>query len=264
MVETGLSATELGPDGYLPTDPDELADYLASYRLTVVGGFVPALLHRPDKLDEELDYVRRAARQLAAAGSEILVLAPAHANTGYDMSTELSKEDWKPLVAGIKRLQDIVEQEGLATAVHPHWGMPIERPQHVERLLDSSEVGLCLDTGHFFLGGGDPVELARTAASRVIHVHLKDVDGKAADRVRSGQVPFRQAVVEGMFVPLGEGAVDISGVIRELESAGYKGWYVLEQDVSLTGEPAEGKGPKADAVTSVDFLQRLAVQLERS
>ena len=67
-----------------------------------------------------------------------------------------------------------------------------------------------------------------------------------------------------MFVPLGEGAVDISGVIRELESAGFKGWYVLEQDVSLTGEPVEGEGPKADAVTSVDFLRRLATQLEQS
>ena len=47
MVDVGLAATELGPDGYLPTDPGELSDYLSPYGLTIVGGFVPALLYRP-------------------------------------------------------------------------------------------------------------------------------------------------------------------------------------------------------------------------
>lgn len=257
MVDTGLSATELGPDGYLPTDPDELRKYLDRFRLQVVGGFVPALLYRADRLEDELDYVRRASRQLAAAGSRTLVLGPSNANDGYDRSTEMNDQDWSAFLGGLRRLEDIASSEGLATAVHPHWGMAVERPHHIERLLSSSDVGLCLDTGHVFLGGGDPVELARTAAGRVIHVHLKDVDPIAAKRVRSGQVAFRQAVIDGMFVPLGQGAVDIAGVISRLEGAGYDGWYVLEQDVSLPGEPAIGEGPKADAEISVDYLSRL-------
>lgn len=261
MVDTGLSATELGPDGYLPTDPGELKDYLAGYGLSVVGGFVPALLYRPDRLETELDYVQRASHQLAASGSKILVLGPSNANAGYDRSSEMSEEEWKQFFLGLRRLQDVAASNGLATAVHPHWGMAIERPHHVERLLESSEAGLCLDTGHIFLGGGDPVELARMAADRVFHVHLKDVAKRDAERVRSGEIPFRQAVIDGMFVPLGEGEVDIAGVIRQLEAAGYSGWYVLEQDVSLTGEPAIDSGPRADAETSVEYLRRLASQL---
>jgi inosose dehydratase len=261
MVDTGLCATELGPDGYLPTDPTELKDYLAGYGLTVVGGFVPALLYRPDRLEAELEYVRRASRQLASSGSKILVLGPSNDNAGYDRSTEMSEEEWNQFFVGLRRLQDVAAVHGLATAVHPHWGMAIERPNQVERLLESSEAGLCLDTGHIFLGGGDPVELARMAVNRVIHVHLKDVSQDAAERVRSGEIAFRQAVIEGMFVPLGEGAVDIAGVIRQLEAGGYQGWYVLEQDVSLTGEPGMGEGPIVDAETSVDYLRRLAAQL---
>ena len=74
MTDIGLSATELGPDGYLPTDPDELADYLAGYDLHIVGGFVPALLYRPDRIDDELDYVGRACRQLSRTGSNVVVL----------------------------------------------------------------------------------------------------------------------------------------------------------------------------------------------
>lgn len=261
MVDAGLSATELGPDGYLPTDPEELKRFLDGYGLSVIGGFVPALLYRPDRLEAELDYVQKASRQLASSGSKILVLGPSNDNAGYDQSTELSEEDWQQFFVGLRRLQDVAAGAGLATAVHPHWGMAIERTHHVERLLESSGAGLCLDTGHILLGGGDPVEVARMAADRVIHVHLKDVDPYAAERVRSGEIAFRQAVIDGMFVPLGSGAVDIAGVIRHLEAAGYGGWYVLEQDVSLASEPATDSGPKADAETSVGYLRRLAAEL---
>ena len=259
MVEVGLTATELGPDGYLPTDPGELREYLSSYGLTIVGGFVPALLHRPDRIDSELEYVSRASGQLAAAGSQILVLGPSTDNAGYDLSSEMTDDDWPLFLAGLERLDEIAADHGLTTAVHPHWGMAIERPPHIDRLLASSSVGLCLDTGHVFLGGGDAVEVARQAVGRVIHVHLKDVDAKAAARVRSGEIPFRQAVIDGMFVPLGHGAVDIAGVVRELEASGYRGWYVLEQDVSLSGDPEPGAGPKADAIQSIEFLRGLAL-----
>ena len=47
-------------------------------------------------------------------------------------------------------------------------------------------------------------------------------------------------------------------MIAALEADGYRGWYVLEQDVSLKGEPPVGEGPKADAVDSVAYLRSLA------
>ena len=259
MVEVGLTATELGPDGYLPNDPGELREYLASYGLKIVGGFVPALLHRTDRIDSELEYVARASAQLAAAGSQTLVLGPSIDTAGYDLSSEMTDDDWPLFLEGLERLDEIAADHGLATAVHPHWGMAIERPHHIDRLLASSPVGLCLDTGHVFLGGGDAVEVARQAEGRVIHVHLKDVDADAAGRVRSGEIAFRQAVIDGMFVPLGRGAVDIAGVVQELEATHFRGWYVLEQDVSLSGEPDPGNGPKADAIESLEFLRRLAL-----
>jgi inosose dehydratase len=135
--------------------------------------------------------------------------------------------------------------------------MAIESDAHIDRLLDTSSVGLCLDTGHAYLGGADPAAIARSAPDRVLHVHLKDVDAARAERVKSGDVPFRDAVIDGLFVPLGEGAVDIAGTVAALEDAGFRGWYVLEQDVSLKAEPPEGEGPKADAVDSVAYLRDL-------
>ena len=261
MTEAGLSATELGPDGYLPVDPAELRDYLARYRLTIVGGFVPALLYRPDRIEAELEYVARAAGQLAATGSRVLVLGPSTHHPGYDTSVEMDDEEWAVFLANLRRLEDLVGELGLMTALHPHWGMAIEHGRHVERLLESSDVGLCLDTGHLYLAGTDPVAVARLARGRVEHVHLKDVDGALAGKVRSGEARFHQAVIDGMFTPLGGGEVDIGGVVRALEADGYRGWYVLEQDTVLAADPTPGAGPRIDAVASVAFLRRLAADL---
>jgi inosose dehydratase len=257
MVDLGLTATELGPDGYLPREPAELHDYLRSYSMRVVAGFVPAMLHRSDQVDDEFAYVDRAARQLASTGAAVLVLGPASHSPGYETSIEMSDDEWRVFLENLNRLMGQVAQHGLTTALHPHWGMAIEKPDHVARLLDSSEVAICLDTGHLYLGGGDPAETAKLAGGRVAHVHLKDVDGALANRVRAGETGFKQAVIEGLFRPLGDGDVDIAGVINQLESTGFGGWYVLEQDAALSAEPAIGEGPKADAAKSLAFLDRV-------
>ena len=258
MMQVGLSATEIGPDGYLPRDPDELREYVSRYDLTVVGGFVPAVLHIQDRFESGLDYVERASRQLAATGAEVLVLGPTSHRDGYDTSIDMDDAEWQTFLRNLRRLQDLVEGNGLKVGLHPHWGMAIERPRHVERLLATSDVDICLDTGHLYLGGADPVEVARLASSRVVHVHLKDVDRGFAERVRNGETTFKQATLEGMFVPLGQGDVDIAGVVEVLEQAGFEGWYVLEQDVSLSADPAPGAGPISDAQESVRFLESLA------
>ena len=64
------------------------------------------------------------------------------------------------------------------------------------------------------------------------------------------------ATQEGLFTPLGQGDVDIAGVLAALESRGYDGWYVIEQDTAITdGLPAEGEGPIEQVVTSLDYLR---------
>jgi inosose dehydratase len=60
-----------------------------------------------------------------------------------------------------------------------------------------------------------------------------------------------------LFVPLGTGTVDVSGIVEILEGAGYQGWYVLEQDVMLDAAPADD-GPASDVRKSLDFLLRVA------
>jgi inosose dehydratase len=132
----------------------------------------------------------------------------------------------------------------------------IETGEETEQVLSGSRVGLCVDTGHLLAAGADPVAITAAHPDRVVHVHLKDVDAAAAARVRKGQTSFGEAVRAGMFRPLGEGDVDVAGLVRNLEGMGYDGWYVLEQDVVLAERPV-GEGPMADVRRSLDYLTRV-------
>ena len=258
MKQVGLSATELGPDGYLPEDMDELRALLDRFGLALIGGFVPAVLYRPESASENLAYVDRAAATLAGMGAPVMVLGPDSHHTGYDRQVELTEAEWDTFLTSLDRAILIASGHGLKIALHPHWGMAVVRQDHIERVLDQSRVDLCIDTGHLALAGADAVAIAKAAAGRVTHVHLKDLDESMARLVRSGNLAFRQAVIDGLFLPLGDGSVDIGSFIDALETHGYEGWYVIEQDVVLDTEPESGEGPIIAAARSFAFLEDLS------
>jgi inosose dehydratase len=256
MRTVRLTATEFGPCGYLPTDPDQRARLLARHELSAAGGFVPVVLH--ERAVDPMVEVDRAldafVNQHPPAGRHpVLVLAAATGQDGYDVRPELDTEGWSVLLSNLDRAAALAAGRGVTVTLHPHVGTIVERPDEVRRVLDGSEIQLCLDTGHLLIGGTDPAELARTAAARIGHVHLKDVTGAVARRVADGQVSYTQGVAGGLYRPLGQGDVDVAGVVGALEAAGYGGWYVLEQDTILDGPP-QGEGPVSAVRESQSYL----------
>jgi inosose dehydratase len=249
----GLAALEAGPDGFLPGEPQEMADLLSDHGLELVGGFVPVVLHRPEVRDSELASVERQAGLFAAAGATVLVLAAATGEEGYEESADLGDEEWNELFGTLAIVEEIGTNHSLSVVLHPHYGTKIESPQQVQRFLEGCDTGLCLDTGHSMVGGGDPVALTESAAPRIRHVHLKDVDRDLAERVVSGTVPYEQAVRDGLYRPLGDGDVDVRRVLDVLDGEGYDGWYVLEQDIMLAADP--GYGPASEVGRSLSYLR---------
>lgn len=227
----GLTAIEAGPPGFLPADAGAARDALAASGLTLVGGFLTAVLHERALLDAELAFLERQARWLRDAGGEVIVLAAASGRAGYESVLWLERGEWVALFEGLARAVAIAERAGLRLAVHPHVGTAIERAEHIERFLSGCDVPLCLDTGHAYVGGADPARLAREARDRVRHVHLKDADQVLAAAVRDRTMAYADAVRRGLYRPLGDGAAGIADVLRALR--GYGGWGVLEQDVML-------------------------------
>jgi inosose dehydratase len=136
-------------------------------------------------------------------------------------------------------------------------GTLIEGQEDVTRLLELTDAEVCLDTGHLAVAGVDPLQVAEAAAGRVVHVHLKDVDARLAREVRAGGLSYAAAVASGLYRPLGRGSVDLAEIVRRLEGAAFPGWYVLEQDVMLSGEPGPGQGPFLAVRESLGLLHEL-------
>jgi len=253
--EVGLTATEFGPDGFLPADPPTRQQLLRDYGITGIGGFVPVVLH--DAAVDPIPIVMRVAASFATAGASLLVLAAEYRREGYDGRAALDRDQWRQLLANLDRAVAAAADHGVKAVLHPHVGTAVERPDDVQRVLDGSAIPLCLDTGHYFVGGGSPASLAGAAADRIGHVHLKDAASGLAAKVRQGDLGYAEGVRTGMYVRLGAGAAEIAATVGALESAGYRGWYVLEQDQQLESEPPQRAGPVADVRASLDFLGRL-------
>jgi inosose dehydratase len=250
----GIGATEAGPAGYLGTDPADVRALLERHGLELVGGFLPVVLHDPARLRSSLDAAERAAAMLGGLGAAVLCSAVV-LDDEWSAPRPLAGDEWEHLLAALPRLDGIAAEHGLAHALHPHWGTLVEREPEVRRLVEESDVALCLDTGHLTLGGCDPAELVSEAFGRIVHVHLKDVDAGIAEQLQAGRLTLLQAVQAGLFPPLGDGDAPIRETFLRLVQGGYEGWYVLEQDVALAAEPTEGLGPAGDVGHSIEFLQ---------
>jgi inosose dehydratase len=253
MERLGISATEFGPDGFLPEDPEARNLFLATYGLQAIGGFLPVLLHDPAV--DPMGIVDQFIDTCVATGAGVVVLAASTGVDGYDARPALDDVQWKTMLANLDRICDRAAARSVLAVVHPHIGTMVETAQDVERVIDGSHIGLCVDTGHLVAAGADPVAITRDHAERVGHVHLKDVDAALAARLHAGEMSFSDAVAQGLFCVLGTGSVDLTSMLRTLDRAGYDGWYVLEQDVMLKdGEPA-GEGPIANVRASLDYVK---------
>jgi len=264
MASLGLRATELGPPGFLPEQVEPLNAELATHDLRLVGGFLALVLHDEAVRDATLGEVERACALLAGAGGQVLVVAAATGLDDYDTRLALDDDAWRRLVDTLDEVSKIASAHGLVVAVHPHVGTHIETAAEVDRFLTSSPLSLCLDTGHLLIGGTDPLALATSHGDRVAHVHLKDVSGPVLARVRSDEMSYQRAVSAGLYCPLGQGDVPVGEIIQALTTAGYDGWWVLEQDTALAPRterpPATGVDddphlqPRRDTAVSIAYV----------
>lgn len=257
MSELGLGATEFGPAGFLPGEAKARSGVLNKLGMEAIGGFFPIVIHRADH--DPLPEVLEELKSYKATGAYELVIA---ANTGVDGYDEkrpkLDEDGWNILFKNLNRIREACEAQSVDAVLHPHFGTMIETRDDVMQVIQGSNIKFCLDTGHMFLGGTDPVFFSQNYSDRVGHVHMKDVNGELAEKVRSGQISYFAGVSNNLYVPLGQGSIDMRQVVKNLvEGAGYSGWFVLEQDLTLSAEPLSGVGPIETVRRSVEFLRAL-------
>ena len=117
-------------------------------------------------------------------------------------------------------------------AFHHHMATAVETEQETDLLMRHSgeALKLLLDPGHMVFAGGDPLRVARTHASRIVHVHAKDVRADVLARTDATRTSFIDAILDGIFTVPGDGLIDYGAVARTLADVGYEGWIVVEAE----------------------------------
>lgn len=239
IAEAGYEWLELGPYGYLPTDPSVLAQELGRRGLKMSAGTVGGALHRAEDYVGIREEALRVAGLAAAAGASYLVFLPAMYRdlmTGAPLEpAELDADGWRRLVRAVEELgRTVQEKHGMRLVFHPHADSHVETQAQVERFLsdtDPAHVGLCLDTGHIAYRRGDNAELLRRFPQRVEYVHFKQVDPVVLDEVEREDLPFAEAVTRGAVCEPPKGVPSLESLADGLSSLAADLFVIVEQDM---------------------------------
>jgi inosose dehydratase len=235
----GYEWIELGPYGYLPTDPAQLTDELGARGLQVSAGTVFEHLHRPDSWDAVWSQVKDVAALTQAVGGSHVVVIPdtfRDQKTGADVEPRtLTPEAWQAKTSGVTQLGKAVKEEyGLTIAYHPHAESHVGWQPDIERFLadtDPALVPLCLDTGHVSYYRGDNLDLIRRYPERIGYLHLKQVDPAVIDEVLEKDVTWPDAVRMNAFVEPPHGVPAYPPLFEAVEEHGLDVFAIVEQDM---------------------------------
>jgi len=230
----GYEGVELGRK--FPRDPAVLGPTLEKHGLNLVSGWYSArLLER--SVEDEIRAMRPHATLLKTLGATAMVFAEVsrcvHGSRSIPLSKRprLAEQEWRPFCERLDAVARHLERQGLKLAYHHHMGTVIQSEDEIDRMMASTRaVGLLLDSGHLAFAGGEPLRALERHASRVAHVHCKDVRRDRLAQARRDDLSFLDAVLAGVFAVPGDGSIDFEPVLRALAQRGYAGWLVVEAD----------------------------------
>ena len=235
----GYHWIELGPYGYLPTDPHQLEDELGRRDLKLSGGTVFTGFHKgPEQWQRAWDQALSIAGLARALGAEHIIVIPdlwRSDATGQTLEARtLTGEQWEKLAAGHDRLgQALLEEFGVRQQFHSHADSHVGTYREVEKLLELTDpryLNLCLDTGHFAYYGGDSVKLIKAHPTRIGYLHLKQVDPDLLFEVLKNDVAFADAASEVMIEPPA-GVPDFAPIIEAAAAIDPQTFAIVEQDM---------------------------------
>jgi inosose dehydratase len=230
VASAGYSGIDLGPAGYLGS-VDDLREKLARRKLVLCGGFVELPFHDEARLGRALGDLSAVLDIFDAAAIEgELAPKPTLAAIPRDRGVNFDLETWRRFGEGVERAAAVCRERGYEPTFHHETGSYVESPADIEQVLERSSIGLCLDTGHLLLGGGDPTIAIRDWRHRINHLHLKDARRSVVEQIVHEAAPVAEIWRRKAFCRLGDGDLDVDAVLDEVRSS-YTGWIVVEQDV---------------------------------
>lgn len=240
VVAAGYHWIELGPFGYLPTDPNQLQDELAKRDLQLSAGTVFTGLHKgDDQWKRAWDQALNVAGLVSKLGAEHLVVIPdlwrSDSTAEVLESRTLDDSQWKKLAAGHDKLgKALLEEFGIKQQFHSHADSHIGTYEEVERFLNETDkkyTNLCLDTGHLAYYLGDSVKMINAHPERIGYLHLKQVHQTILADTLKNDLPFGVAVARGVMTEPPGGVPEFAPIIEATAKLDSEIFAIVEQDM---------------------------------
>jgi inosose dehydratase len=214
----GLLGREFGFSATISLDdnPRDVRELFEKYGLTVTSVCAHAnLLDATSPARYATTEILKAVRLAAGMGVQDVITTEGDPKSAWGHN--LSHEE-KVFIVAEKLVEPVrlAEAMGVRILLEPH-GELTDSIEGLNAILDrlgrADNLGINLDTGNSWLGGADPVEMAKAFKDRIWHVHWKDLpadwETKRGTMYGCGFGP----------VALGEGVIDITGVYDVIKDA---------------------------------------------
>ncbi len=237
MKAAGYEGVELGPWGYFPNEGGRLKEELQKRDLKLAAGTAGANYADDASVDAMLKFLEEQQIPLlkqfdSVRYIDLLVEMYTDLITGkYVMKKELSDEESGNMFRNINRTAAVIREHGYLPTLHPHVDCYIQTEEEIERVLENTDVELCLDTGHHVYGGGDPVTFYKKHHSRIPYLHVKECDLSVKKQMELENWSFAEAVTKDIMCEPGKGNIDFRKLFDIMKENGFDGWVVVEQDM---------------------------------
>ena len=260
MNQAGYEGTELG--NKFPNEVSALSELLNTFNLKLASSWHSTYFVLNEQ-ENELKNVEEKVSFLKEANAEVINIAECSGSVHSDINKSLaakpilSDSDWELLIGSLNIAGEICNDYGIRLAYHHHMGTCIQTNEEIKRLLkftDPNYVNLCIDTGHLYYAGIDPVEFIENNLERIVHVHFKDVRKEEFNKYDSSSDSFLKTILSGIFTVPGDGCIDFYSIVKILQQNHYNGWIIVE---------AEQDPDKADplhyAISSRNYLNSISI-----
>jgi 3-oxoisoapionate decarboxylase len=202
--------------------PERIEEKLKQYNLELVFGFgipfaLPEVVFQvmERKKNEMFELAHRFGARILRVCGGLIIPNMFHKPFHVVMNREKEIEE---VAARLKIFTRDAELEGLIVALENHADYTIDEMLEIIHRIESENFKITLDTGNPVYLREDPIETVEKLAHYTVYTHVKDL--KHVGPMLLG-------------VPLGQGEVDIKGIVRVLENHCYDGLYSIECNLPL-------------------------------
>ena len=236
MALAGFTGCEVG--NKYPKDPAVLKKALALRGMQICNAWFSSFLLTKPYEEVEADFIKHITFLKELGAKVVGISEQSYSIQGtsrpiFEDKYVMNDEEWDRLCKGLNRLGETANRYGIALTLHHHMGTVVQTEAEIDRMMantDPTLFSLLYDSGHLAYCGEDYMSVLKKYATRIKHVHLKDVRPDVIAKVKENHLSFLEGVRMGTFTVPGDGVIDFGPIFDVLKEVGYEGYVLVEAE----------------------------------